>query len=598
MNIDIVNLIENNPITKLNGIYQNKLIEKVKNNFNNYEQQLFVASFYCYLKYDNTNDYVIDLDDVWEWLGFSQKVKSKQLLEKNFIINKDYKLLHYQQGKHKNEIKGGHNKQTFMLNVKTFKLFCIKAGTKKANEIHEYFVNLEGILQEIFNEECNDLKKHIENVEEINNKLIKNEELKDKEYEDTFNKIKIIEREKILLKEYANIGAIIYIIKVKTFENGQYIVKIGESRRGVLNRYNEHKKNYEECILLDCFLVQKSKDFESFVHNHDNVRNNKVNNLEGHETEIELFLIGKNLSYQMLLNIINTNIKYFNNNDTSNLELEIEKLKLLLLEVKENNNDNLLISDLINTVKKLNNKLDNLENSNKEILNKLNSLQTKTTNNFNEPLTNLGPRLQKINPETLELIHVYENVSECLKENNKMKRPSIAKAVQENTIYNGFRWQLIDRDLDPYILNIEPTKEITTKNIGYISKLNSNKTEILNVYLDRKVACKLNGYASVSGLDNPVSKGTITNGNYYILYDKCSIELRNNFENNYGNPILYKDGIGQYDKNNILIKEFECKNFCCKSVGISDKSLNKSLEKNIMYNNFYYKHICEKLSIL
>ena len=69
MNIDIVNLIENNPITKLNGIYQNKLIEKVKNNFNNYEQQLFVASFYCYLKYDNTNDYVIDLDDVWEWLG-------------------------------------------------------------------------------------------------------------------------------------------------------------------------------------------------------------------------------------------------------------------------------------------------------------------------------------------------------------------------------------------------------------------------------------------------------------------------------------------------------------------------------------------------
>ena len=597
MNIDIVNLIENNPITKLNGNYQTKLIEKVKNNFSSYEQQMFVSSFYCYLKYDNINDYVIDLDDIWRWLGFSQKNNAKMLLEKQFKIDIDYKKLLLLKQKNPPNIKGGRNKETFMLNIKTFKLFCMKTGTKKADEIHEYFIKLEEILQEIFKEECEELKIHIENVEKINNKLIKNEELKDKEYEETFNKIKILEREKILLKEYANIGSIIYIIKVKTFENGQYVVKIGESRRGVINRYNEHKNKYQECVLLDCFLVQKSKDFESFVHNHDNIRNNKVNNLEGHETEIELFLIGKNLSYQTLLNIINTNIKYFDNNDTNKLELEIEKLKLLL-EVKENNIDNLLISDLINTVKQLHGKIDNLENSNKEILNKLNSLQTKTTNNFNEPLTTLGPRLQKINPETLELIHVYQCVTECLKENNKMKRPSIAKAVQENTIYNGFRWQLIDRDLDPYIINIEPTKDIIVKNIGYIAKLNFNKSEILNVYLDKKVSCKLNEYSSASALDNPVSKGTITNGNYYILYDKCSIELRNNFEKKYGTPILYKDGVGQYNKDNNLIQEFVCKNFCCKSIGISDKSLNKSLEKNIMYNNFYYKRMGEKLSIL
>jgi phage anti-repressor protein len=164
MNIDIVNLIEKNPISKLNGIYQNKLIDKVKNNFNNYEQQLFVASFYCYLKYDNINDYIIDLDDVWEWLGFSQKVKAKQLLEKNFIINKDYKLLLSQQVKQSNGIKGGHNKETFMLNVKTFKLLCMKTGTKKAYEIHEYFIKLEEILQEIFKEECEELKIHIENI--------------------------------------------------------------------------------------------------------------------------------------------------------------------------------------------------------------------------------------------------------------------------------------------------------------------------------------------------------------------------------------------------------------------------------------------------
>ena len=33
MSVDIVNLIESNPITTLSGDYQNKLIDKVKNIF-------------------------------------------------------------------------------------------------------------------------------------------------------------------------------------------------------------------------------------------------------------------------------------------------------------------------------------------------------------------------------------------------------------------------------------------------------------------------------------------------------------------------------------------------------------------------------------
>ena len=93
MSVDIVNLIESNPITKLTGDYQSKLVEKVKNNFTNYEQQLFLSSFYCYLKYDYKNEFVIDLDNVWKWLGFQQKYHAKYLLEKQFIINKDYKIL-------------------------------------------------------------------------------------------------------------------------------------------------------------------------------------------------------------------------------------------------------------------------------------------------------------------------------------------------------------------------------------------------------------------------------------------------------------------------------------------------------------------------
>ena len=53
---NIVDLIENNPIARLNNTYQNKLLTKIKANFTDNEQQIFVASFYCFLNYDSTKD--------------------------------------------------------------------------------------------------------------------------------------------------------------------------------------------------------------------------------------------------------------------------------------------------------------------------------------------------------------------------------------------------------------------------------------------------------------------------------------------------------------------------------------------------------------
>lgn len=95
------------------------------------------------------------------------------------------------------------------------------------------------------------------------------------------------------MKEYATIAGIVYIIKVKSFENGSYIIKIGQSAKGITARYTEHKNKYDECLLLDCFAVNKSKEFESMIHNHTQIRGNKITDLIGHENELELFLIGK-----------------------------------------------------------------------------------------------------------------------------------------------------------------------------------------------------------------------------------------------------------------------------------------------------------------
>ena len=84
--LNIVELIEKNPIAKLSNSYNSKLLNKLQQNFTGFEQQLFVSSFYCYLNYDKNIDFCVDLDEVWEWLGFKQKIDAKRLLEKIFYM--------------------------------------------------------------------------------------------------------------------------------------------------------------------------------------------------------------------------------------------------------------------------------------------------------------------------------------------------------------------------------------------------------------------------------------------------------------------------------------------------------------------------------
>ncbi len=582
-NINIVELIEKNPISKLNTTYNNKLLEKIKNNFTQNEQKLFITSFYSYLNYDKTKDFVIDLDDIWKWLGFNQKVKAKVLLENHFVIDKDYKLLLSHMGKQSTHTKGGHNKEIFMLNIQTFKKFCLKAGTNKANEIHDYFIKLEEVIHETLVEQTQEFANEIKT---LNTKMIQE---------------KVSDRHNLLYNKFASSGSLVYLIKVKSFEDNTWVLKIGESRIGIASRADEHKIKYDECVIMDCFPVQRSKDFESFLHSHSEIKSQIVNNLKGHEKERELFLIGKNLTYKKLISIINENIK--NYNDNSNISIELEKLKAenenLKLINKMKSTDNIFIKELIELNKKLFEEVSDIKKNNKEILEKINLIQVKniTTTNFGEANKNTGPRLQKINPETLKLIKTYDCIAEALKENNKLKRSSICKAVKENTIYQDFRWAFVDRELDPNkIHKLEPTKITKIQHNGYIAKLNKEKTEILNVYLDRKTACLENNYNSIASLDNPVKNGTETNGNYYMLYENCNKELQKNFVKKYSKePLLYKNGVGQYDLKNNLLNEFVSKHNCCQTIGIGDKSLSKALEKNIEYNKYFYKYLDDKV---
>lgn len=597
--LNIIDLIEHNPITKLSDTYNITLLRKIKSAFSDQEQQLFVSSFYCYLNYDTVNDFVVNLDAIWKWVGFSQKINAIRLLDKHFKNNLDYKKTALLSGKavlDDEKKNGGQNIITYWLTIKCFKSLCLKAQTKKAGEIHEYYMKLEELLHEVIEEEAIEFKKQL--TQKTEQLMQKTEQLEQKTAE-----LKVVpeqEKHKLIMKQYGTInGSLIYVARIKILEDDTYIIKIGESRRGVRNRHNEFKQKYgSQVIFLDAFLVNNSAGFEKFLHTHDQIRPSKVTNLKGHESENELFLIGKNLSYQTVVQLIDANISSFEYSfaEYEKLKSENEKLHLEIQMLKDGK-----------PVVSYENEIKELIALNKSLITKVTALEeytmqkktepAKTMTKFDTPDSHTGPRLQKIHPETLQLIHVYETVTDAMKENSAIKRPSINKAVRENTVYQGFRWQLVDRELDPQMIyKLEPTKKTRPQNLGYIAKVNKEKTEILNIYIDRKTAAVQNGYGS-SSLDTPVKNGALTNGYYYMLLDSCEDYLKEKWTEKHGECILYKDGVGQYDSDNKIIKEFTCKYDCMTQLKISQKSMAKALDKDVMYDKCYYKSLGSKMYV-
>ena len=274
--LNIVELIENNPITRLSGTYQNKLLTKIKNNFTDTEQQLFVASFYCFLNYSQRNDFVINLDNIWKWLGFSSKYNSKRLLEKNFKLDIDYKILLLQNAEQDIYTHGGNNKETILLTIRTFKLFCLKAGTEKAAQIHEYYIKMEETLQEVIQEESDELKLQLENKD-------KELEKKDKE------KDKI--REKTLIEQFPNNAQCVYYGIIDNLsQSGEKLIKFGNSNN-LKNRVVRHKDTYSNFTLVNAFKVENKLQIENAI------KENQILNKRQRELTIN------NKKYIELLNI-------------------------------------------------------------------------------------------------------------------------------------------------------------------------------------------------------------------------------------------------------------------------------------------------------
>jgi hypothetical protein len=313
--INIVDLIEKNPITGLYGNYQSKILGKIQRDFSKSEQFMFVGSFYCYLNYTR-DDFVIDIKEIWSWLGFDRVDSCKRTLAKHFIENVDYKIS-FASSIHeanyfppscgiKTETRG-RPAEKITMNIETFKKLCMKSNTKKADEVHNYFVKLERIMMEVLDEESSELRMQLKAKDDLTAKKIKT-------------------KEEIISDQFPENTMCIYIVDIG-IHDGNHLIKFGESNN-LKQRMTDHRRNFKDFELIGAYKVANSKKFENLLRDVPEVKYRTRELIYDNKTMREFIFVDEDFTIEMLKKTIKNLIEKHCTIEALEQEYNFKKLEL------------------------------------------------------------------------------------------------------------------------------------------------------------------------------------------------------------------------------------------------------------------------------
>lgn len=103
------------------------------------------------------DEFPVDFDDAWQWLGYSAKHKAKSKLTRNFEKDLDYSTKWLRVSHDKGS--AASRTEKIQLTVDCFKSLGMMAGTDKGKEIRRYFLECERTVKEVIPAQQDELEK-------------------------------------------------------------------------------------------------------------------------------------------------------------------------------------------------------------------------------------------------------------------------------------------------------------------------------------------------------------------------------------------------------------------------------------------------------
>jgi phage anti-repressor protein len=597
------------------------LFQLLRDNMNTEEQALFMDSFKMYLQHGNDDDaFVVNLDDVWEWMGFVKKFNALRLLQKLFTEEKDFITQNNSLLRGEKRVQhGGQNKETILMSVQTFKMLCFQANTEKAKKVREYYIKMEKVMQKYIEKLMIDTRTKLE--EELIKKTLKIEETKEKAS---------WERHNALLNAYRN-KRLVYIMFIENVEEGM-VIKIGSSKRvqsrisKVCNTFNLHN----QIKVLHVFPSELFREFENSIHASKSVIKYKyckrINN-HAYSTEtylmknnntlksLVLYIQGKALHYQALTReerdiIFKTDCVHQRNalidiykNDPVKLlaalqaPFRIETYDVNLRQLQINSTtilpeNAIAIEDPVESsveapIKAFVDSPDS--DSDDEPVDEGN---TEPPTRDSRERKSCGPKVQLYNPSDLSKVdRVICGIFQVLIDMPETSLTQIKTATKNKTVYKGYRWYLIPQD-DPdpnRPRDIGGTNELQERKVGFVAMLNLDKTIVERVFRTQGVAASEFTFHK-SLMSNAVKYGVPYQGKCWVFWDTLNQSLQNEFLKTNTLPIQRNTRAKRVQRLHPdtleVLQEYDSITHVYTSDRITSKSIKGAVEDNKPFGGF------------
>jgi prophage antirepressor-like protein len=398
---------------------------------------------------------------------------------------------------------------------------------------------------------------------------------------------------------------VVYIVLLKYADttDKKYIIKIGKTEN-MGRRIREIAAEYmvKEPLIFDIYESNNILQLENRIHTHVFMKNLKYNYTTIHDKiATETYCVSDNE-----LKGLKTIIKELQDTLPDSLD---QQIRLAELQLK---NNELLVQLSENKLKISENQLKTLELYNKNSNTKDDTIYNTIVQEIKDESKEtkdaqikVRPRCVKStnNPEIyqytpdLTLIKKYNSQIELQREKPNISLNSLRNAIKNNTIYLDYRWVSAKRNEAP---EIKPTKKTVIKShdvAKYIVRLNDDKTKILNVYASARegiedMKCILQINTTLHSFDRAIKTGGLQFGYYWNHFDKCSIEMQNEYLSHSSLPsYVHPNGITILKicpHTGSTLESFHSKVEIFKKCGISTAKLNKILNTNEIYQDHHW----------
>lgn len=376
---------------------------------------------------------------------------------------------------------------------------------------------------------------------------------------------------------------VIYFVKIRSINETSFILKLGWTDNVGL-RIRNLAKQFGAAVYLDIFECFQNREFEAFLKQHvDFLRLAYKEDILEDVRSTETYLLSREEYKYIIETIVKKNVDRFQwLNPDQYIELEklkveqkrceIEHAKLEILKKVANDS---IGTEILNFLRKdIDKQIQGDEQNSEQML----------TPHLVHGRSGSNRKIQKYDACTLKLIETYNGIIEVIRTHPHVSTFGIKNAATNNTVYNGYRWYFLDRDMENKEYELPETVHINSSVARLVAMVNKDKTHIEAVFKSQQAAMEGIGITRKQTINDAIKKQRLYKNTYYfVFYDDCSDDLKNEYLLRAELPQQNAKGkrINQIDiKTKQVITTYNCISEVIKNVCISRASVLRACINN------------------